>query len=605
VYANGSPMTCATCHDPHNGSNAMQLRAKTVGDACTGCHILRLSSSGLHTSGQGAMLMGANLPPFTIDNWNTYITAPASTPQQVLAAVGAWGGWEFPGYTYENSSHSDIKERCVACHMASSPSNLAAAASNYSKPDTMMTKLGGHTFAVTYTNIVGTDTTTILNPTGCQECHGVASIDFVELTQAKTTAFLANLFKALPKRDSAGTSVISLSDTVAYQNWAKAPANLKRKLTIVDKAAAFNYAFVTNDRSLGVHNFNYAKGLINSSIEQLQLAAGAAGIVSIKDVPYDNGRKVQVAWNAFPAEQWSFNTVVNYGVWRKDPMLPSTSSVKKANSFREMMSVTSQGAQVAMGGSVWSYVGAVPASNLPQYAYVAPTLFDSTKTTGQRWTVFYIAGYSKDNAVVYATLPDSGYSTDNISPNTVQGVTAGFTTNAVTIKWRANTETDVTEYAIYRGTTASFTPTTPLAKVRTTQYQDVLSQTGVTYYYKISAIDISGNESPYAAVSVLTGVENSGGVPTEFALGQNYPNPFNPSTEITFAIPKQTNVKVVVYNLSGAEIATLVNQSMSAGNYRAVWNGRTDDGRTVSSGVYFYHLQAEGFTATKKMTLLK
>jgi hypothetical protein len=354
-----------------------------------------------------------------------------------------------------------------------------------------------------------------------------------------------------------------------------------------------------------VHNYNYAKGLLTSSIEQVQLTAGSASIASIRDVPSDNGRKVQVVWNAFPAEQWSFNTVVNYGVWRKDPMLPSTSTVKKVSSFTEMMKATSQGSQVTMGGSVWSYIGAVPASNLPQYSYVAPTLFDSTKSSGQRWTVFYIAGYSKDNAVVYSTQPDSGYSMDNISPNAVQGLSAGFTTNTVTIRWKANTETDVYEYAIYRGTTATFTPTTPLVKVRTAQYQDVLSQTGVTYYYKVSAIDISGNESPLTAVGVLTGVENSGGVPTEFALGQNYPNPFNPTTEITFAIPKQTNVKVVVYNLSGAEIATLVNQSMSAGNYRAVWNGRTDDGRTVASGVYFYHLQAEGFTATKKMTLLK
>jgi hypothetical protein len=219
--------------------------------------------------------------------------------------------------------------------------------------------------------------------------------------------------------------------------------------------------------------------------------------------------------------------------------------------------------------------------------------------------VFYVAGYSKDNAVVYATQPDSGYSTDNISPTAVQGVTAGFTTNTVTIKWKANAETDVYEYAIYRGTSASFTPTTPVAKVRATQYQDVLSQTGVTYYYKVSAIDISGNEGAMTAVSVVTGVENSGGIPTEFALGQNYPNPFNPTTEITFAVPKQTNVKVVVYNLAGAEIATLVNQSMSPGNYRAMWNGRTDDGRSVASGVYFYHLQADGFTATKKMTLLK
>ena len=456
-----------------------------------------------------------------------------------------------------------------------------------------------------YDNIVASDTTPILNQTGCEICHGEASIEFVELTQAKTRALIANLFKVLPKRDSAGTSVISLSDTVAYQNWAKAPANLKRKLTIIDKAAVFNYIFVNNDASFGVHNYNYAKGLINSSIEQLQFAAGAASIASIKDVPSDNGRKVQVVWNAFPSEQWSFNTVVNYGVWRKDPMLPGLNSVKKVNSFTEMMSLTRQGSQVTMGGSVWSYVAGVPASNLPQYSYVAPTLFDSTKTSGQRWTVFYIAGYSKDNAVVYATQPDSGYSMDNISPNVVQGLTAGFTTNSVTLRWKANAETDVCEYAIYRGTTASFTPTTPLVKVRTTQYQDVLSQTGVTYYYKVSAIDFAGNESPSMADSVVTGVENSGGVPTEFALGQNYPNPFNPSTEITFAIPKQTNVKVVVYNVSGAEIATLVNQSMSAGNYRAVWNGRTDDGRTVASGVYFYHLQAEGFTATKKMTLLK
>ena len=607
AYTNGSSMTCATCHDPHNGSNEMQLRAKTVGDACTGCHIIRLSTSGLHTSHQGAMLIGANLPPFTMDNLNTYLTAPANTSQQVLAAVGAWGGWEFPGYTYENSSHSSITDRCAQCHMASSPSYLAASASNFTMPDTMMTKLGGHTFKVVYNSIVGKDTTTILNPTGCQECHGVASIDFVELTQAKTKTLLASLFKVLPKRDSAGTSVISFSDTVLYQNWAKAPANLKRKLTLVDKAAAFNYAFVNSDGSFGVHNFNYAKGLINSSIEQLQLAAGAASIASIKDVPLDNGRTVQVVWNAFPAEQWSYNTVVNYGVWRRDPMLPSQSSVKKVNSFTEMMSATSRGSQVAMGGSVWSYVGGVPASNLPQYSYVAPTLFDSTKTSGQRWTVFYIAGYSKDNAVVYATQPDSGYSVDNIAPIAPQYVTAGFMSNTVTIRWKANTEADVYQYAIYRSTTASFDPTgtAPLAKVRTAQYQDVLSQTGVTYYYKVSAIDISGNESPYTAVSVLTGVENSGGVPTEFALGQNYPNPFNPSTEITFAIPKQTNVKVVVYNLSGAEIATLVNQSMSAGNYRAVWNGRTDDGRAVASGVYFYHLQTEGFAATKKMTLLK
>ncbi len=127
----------------------------------------------------------------------------------------------------------------------------------------------------------------------------------------------------------------------------------------------------------------------------------------------------------------------------------------------------------------------------------------------------------------------------------------------------------------------------------------------MTYYYKISAIDVSGNEGGFSTVSVVTSVENSSGVPTEFALNQNYPNPFNPTTEIAFSIPKQSPVKIVIYGLSGEVVATLVNQTMSAGNYRVTWNGRTDDGRAVASGVYFYHLQAEGFTATKKMTLLK
>jgi predicted CXXCH cytochrome family protein len=613
VYDNPASIGCSTCHDPHNGSNAMQLRAKTVGDACIGCHLTRMSSRGLHTAGQGSMLMGANWTPFSIDIANAYLKAPSSSAQQNNAAVGPWSGWEFPGYNYENSSHSDMKDRCAGCHMASSPSYLAAYNSNFAKADTLITKLGGHTFKVAFENIVGTDTTTILNPTGCEECHGEVKIEFVELTQAKTSKMLSTLYDVLPKRDSTVSAtapkgaVILFTDTVWMQNNSKVPASAKRKLTLTERAAAYNYQFVNNDGSGGVHNYNYAKGLLMSSIEQVQLGAGAASIVSVKDVPYDNGKRVQVIWNAFPAEKWSLNQVTTYGVWRKDPMLPSLSAVKKASNFTEMMNLTGQGSRVVMAGSVWSYVGAVPASGFAQYSYVAPTLFDSTKVSGQRWSVFYIAGYSKDNAVVYSTQPDSGYSMDNVTPLAPAGITAWFTANTVTLKWRANTEEDVYQYAIYRGTTASFDPTgsTPVAKVRALEYRDALAQTGVMYYYKISAIDASGNESTFGAVSVLTGIVNEGGIPTEFSLLQNYPNPFNPSTEIGFNVPKTGYVKLVVYGLSGEVVATLVNQTMSPGTYRVVWNGRTDDGRSVASGAYFYHLQGEGFTATKKMTLLK
>jgi predicted CXXCH cytochrome family protein len=607
-YVGGTSMTCVTCHDPHNGSNEMQLRAKTAGESCLGCHVIRLGTGGsLHTSHQGSMLLGANMTPFSQDVLTVYTSTPTGTPQQVVAAVGAWGGWELPGYAYENSSHSDIKEMCVKCHMASSPSFLASSASNFTKPDTMMTKLGGHTFKVSYANTVGSVTTTILNPTGCEECHGEASIEFVDFTQAKTKTLLANLFKALPKRDSAGVTISTMADTVAYQNWAKAPAALKRKLTTIDKASIFNYNFVNNDGSFGVHNFNYAKGLLTSSLEQVTLGAGASSIASIKDVPLDNGKKVQVVWNAFPSEQYSFNQIINYGVFRKDPTLPSLNSIKKVGSFTELMQTTKVGGSAIMAGTVWTYVSSVPASGLPQYSCIAPTIFDSTKTSGQRWTTFYIAGYTAANTAAFSTQPDSGYSIDNISPSSPTGLTASFLNNVVNLQWKANEESDIAEYAIYRGTAPDFNParTAPLARVRRPLYQDAVSRSGVMYYYKISAIDQAGNESGYTAVSVVTSVETGSGVPTEFALNQNYPNPFNPTTEIAFSVPKQTPVKIVIYGLSGDVVATVVNQTMSAGNYRITWNGRSDDGRSVASGVYFYHLQAEGFTATKKMTLLK
>ncbi|MCX6134185.1 MAG: T9SS type A sorting domain-containing protein [Ignavibacteriales bacterium] len=613
VYNDPMPVGCATCHDPHDGSNEKQLRAKTVGDVCIGCHITRMSTRGLHTAHQGTMLMGTNTAPFTMDVANAYLLAPSGSVQQNSAAVGTWGGWELPGYMYENSSHSDIKERCAVCHMASSPSFLASAASNFTKPDTMMTKMGGHTFRVAYDNTVGGVTKTILNPTGCEECHGEASIEFVELTKGKTDKLLAALYAALPKRDTiistinpTGTPIL-FTDTITWQNNSKMPVTSKRKLSVVERAAAYNLQFVRNDGSGGVHNYNYAKGLLTSSLEQVKLGAGASSISSIKDVPVDNGKKVQVVWTAFPAEMYSYNKVVTYGVFRKDPMLPSLNSIKKVGNFTELMQTTAVGGSALMAGTVWTYVGSVPASAMQQYSYVAPTIFDSTKTSGQRWTTFYIAGYTAANTVAFATQPDSGYSVDNIAPASPAGTTASFLNNVVNLQWKANEESDIAAYAVYRGTTPNFDPagTAPVAKVTTPLYRDAVSQSGVAYYYKISAIDQAGNESGYAAVSVVTSVETGSGIPTVFALNQNYPNPFNPSTEIAFSVPKQTPVKIVIYGLSGDVVATVVNLTMSAGNYRVTWNGKTDDGRSVASGAYFYHLQAEGFTATKKMTLLK
>ncbi|MCI0453139.1 MAG: C25 family cysteine peptidase [Candidatus Latescibacteria bacterium] len=90
-----------------------------------------------------------------------------------------------------------------------------------------------------------------------------------------------------------------------------------------------------------------------------------------------------------------------------------------------------------------------------------------------------------------------------------------------------------------------------------------------------------------------------------FALGQNYPNPFNPTTTIAFDVPSTGRVSLIVYDVTGARVRTLVDQSVRAGGHRVEWDGRNDARNPVGSGVYFYRLAANGAVLTKKMVLLK
>ncbi|HAX48415.1 MAG TPA: hypothetical protein DCX92_05470, partial [Bacteroidetes bacterium] len=87
---------------------------------------------------------------------------------------------------------------------------------------------------------------------------------------------------------------------------------------------------------------------------------------------------------------------------------------------------------------------------------------------------------------------------------------------------------------------------------------------------------------------------------SKFALEQNYPNPFNPSTTIKYSIPVSGNVSIKVYNSLGVEVMTVVNKDHVAGNYV-----ENVDLSALSSGIYFYTLNANGFTDTKKMMLVK
>jgi hypothetical protein len=112
--------------------------------------------------------------------------------------------------------------------------------------------------------------------------------------------------------------------------------------------------------------------------------------------------------------------------------------------------------------------------------------------------------------------------------------------------------------------------------------------------------------SDIKAITIVNGVEdNASGLPKTFELSNNFPNPFNPTTQIRFALPQQSLAKLIVYDLLGREVRTLVNGTLNAGYFETTWNGKNDAGAQVSSGMYIYRIEAGSFVSSKKMMMLK
>jgi flagellar hook assembly protein FlgD len=135
---------------------------------------------------------------------------------------------------------------------------------------------------------------------------------------------------------------------------------------------------------------------------------------------------------------------------------------------------------------------------------------------------------------------------------------------------------------------------------------------GVTYYVAIRTCDHAGNWSGISNVAVATttsiGVgtdDENADVPSDFQLRQNYPNPFNPSTTIEFSIPRNEQVQLVIFNVLGERVTTLLSDYLAAGHHQVTWNGNDLYGKPVASGVYLYRLEAGSKVWVRKMALLK
>lgn len=216
----------------------------------------------------------------------------------------------------------------------------------------------------------------------------------------------------------------------------------------------------------------------------------------------------------------------------------------------------------------------------------------------------YQNSYSKDSAffvkMSIPAAPDLVY-----PPNNSQNIL----TNPV-FEWDSNGA--ISTYRIQISTNSNFSSFVLNTGGIVNHYFQMPSnilQLSTLYYWRVNGTNILGT-GPWSSVwnfrVIDTGLEKiSSEIPGKFRLHNNYPNPFNPLTHIKFELHKNCFVKLIVYDILGNKITTLVNQKLNAGVYKADWSAPSEEGSNLASGIYFYRMETDNFIDTKRMVLLK
>jgi hypothetical protein len=494
-------------------------------------------------------------------------------------------GMELP----TSAHYASIEDACATCHMAAFED---------------MDGGGGHSFAVVDNE--GNDRVQI-----CTDCHGDVGETFevkkyyangngdhdgdgeVEGLQDEVKGLMEELAGMLPAAE--GHDAYDPHDAVD-ETWNK--TQLK---------AAYNYEMVYYDHSYGLHNPAFTVSLLKTSIKALEVGQLGPGVIeSVTDVPNDQGYQVNVVWTKFGGDGVSNDPILNYAVWRK---MEDGQLAKNANVYTDLSEIPND--ENNLNGAIyrtqddhlWTFVEAVPAAGQMYYSAVVPTVYNTVEGD-TAWTEFKVMGLTANPANNVTSEPKAGHSVDNLDPMVPGGLAAGATEDAIELSWEDPVDEDFQYFNVYRSTEQGFDPsqTEPLAQVTKPSYEDMEAQEGETYYYKVSATDFNKNESDYSAEvnATITDVKVEGGIPDEYALKQNYPNPFNPSTIIKYQLPEASNVKITVFDITGKEIATLVDKQMNAGYHYTVWNAHN-----ISTGIYFYRMQTDNFVKVQKMILMK
>ena len=227
--------------------------------------------------------------------------------------------------------------------------------------------------------------------------------------------------------------------------------------------------------------------------------------------------------------------------------------------------------------------------------------------TNDYWDMDY--SLAKNNGYPYLSWEDG----EDVSlPVELSSFTATSGHGQVTLRWITESEIENLGFNIYRSIhlNSQYTiinnqliPGAGNSSSRHEyEYVDKDLSNWVKYWYKLEDVDYSGNTKFHGPVSA-TPMKRA--VPREFRLYPNYPNPFNPLTTISYDLPEDGFVELTIYNMRGEKVATLMQGKQEAGSYQMNWDGTSQSGDMVASGIYFLRIVSENFYKTNKMIFIR
>jgi hypothetical protein len=341
-------------------------------------------------------------------------------------------------------------------------------------------------------------------------------------------------------------------------------------------------------------------------VDEWGYLAAAPVIHDVADVPNDQGGMVKVSWYASPLDTDPlYRNITNYVVFRSVP--------PQAAARMQRLATSPAGARMTLGGRnylhtrtaaqdyFWEELEQIVPRHVTAYSAVEPTGGDSMGV-GNPLTTFMVEAQGDYGTSFWFTSADSGYSVDNVPPVAPVAFMGQYVAGQVALHWTPNTEADLAGYRLYRGTNAGFVPG-PASLVAALADTGYAGTPGAPYYYKLTALDVHGNESLVASLAPTGTLAVETGGPAVFFLAPPAPSPVAQGREaaLSFSLARSGRADLAVLDAAGRHVRTLAAGDFAAGAHRVAWNGLDDAGRATAPGLYFVRLSANGEVASRRL----